>query len=104
MSPARPKRRKEQKIRALVESRTNAFQINANHLRRTFQRKRKKHGQAGSTVEEANAKKAKRELAHAIKRAKESAWRNLCDLVQKDTWGLPYKLVMDKLTRPPPIP
>lgn len=82
----------------------NALRINANHLRRTFQRKRKKHGQAGSTVEESNAKKAKRELAHAIKRAKESAWRNLCDLVQKDTWGLPYKLVMDKLTRPPPIP
>lgn len=82
----------------------NALRNNANHLRRVFQRKRKKHGQTGSIEEEANAKAAKRELAHAIKRAKESAWRNLCDLVQKDTWGLPYKLVMDKLTKPPPIP
>lgn len=67
----------------------NALRINANHLRRAFQRKRKKHGQAGSTEEEANAKAAKRKFAHAIKRAKESAWRNLCDLVQKDTWRLP---------------
>jgi len=41
---------------------------------------------------------------HAIKRAKEDAWRKLCDLVDCDTWGLPYKLLMGKLSRPPPIP
>lgn len=76
----------------------------ANHLRRVYQRKKKKHGPANSTAEETSAKAAKRELVCAIKKAKESAWRNLCDLVQKDTWGLPYKLVMDKLIRPPPIP
>lgn len=76
----------------------------ANHLRRVFQRERKKHGPAGSADAKSNAKAAKRALANAIKKAKETAWRDLCDLVQKDTWGLPYKLVMDKLTRPPPIP
>ncbi|KAF0733002.1 Reverse transcriptase domain-containing protein [Aphis craccivora] len=33
-----------------------------------------------------------------------NVWRSLCDLVQEDPWGLPYKLVMDKLIRPPQIP
>lgn len=82
----------------------NSLRNAAKHLRRVFQRKRKKHGPACSEEEEKNAKAARRELANAIKRAKETAWRDLCDLVQKDTWGLPYKLAMDKLTRPPPIP
>lgn len=40
----------------------------------------------------------------AIKRAKGDAWKKLCDLVEQNTWGLPYKLVMGKLWRPPPIP
>lgn len=34
----------------------------------------------------------------------ETAWRTLCDQVQEDPWGLPYKLIMGKLTRPLPIP
>lgn len=55
-------------------------------------------------MEEENAKAAKRNLVHAINRAKEDVWKNLCDLVEKDPWGLPYKLVMGKLSRPPPIP
>ncbi|KAF0745515.1 Reverse transcriptase domain-containing protein, partial [Aphis craccivora] len=76
----------------------------ANHLRRVFQRKRKRHGPAASTAEETAAKEAKRELTRAIKRAKETSWKILCDQVQRDPWGLPYKLVMGKLTRPPPIP
>uniref|UniRef100_A0A2H8TIE5 Reverse transcriptase domain-containing protein n=1 Tax=Melanaphis sacchari TaxID=742174 RepID=A0A2H8TIE5_9HEMI len=82
----------------------DALRNTANHLRRVFQRKRKKHGPAESKTEETNSKAAKRALANAIKRAKETSWRNLCDLVQRDTWGLPYKLVMDKLVRPAPIP
>jgi len=82
----------------------SSLRATANHLRRVFQRKRSKHGPADSTVEETNARAAKRALVNAIKKAKESAWRKLCDLVQNDTWGLPYKLVTDKLIRPPPIP
>lgn len=81
-----------------------SLRTNANHLRRVFQRKRKKHGPGNSVAEETEAKAAKRALVVAIKNAKETAWRKLCDLVQKDPWGLPYKLVMDKLIRPPPIP
>jgi hypothetical protein len=82
----------------------SALRATANRLRRIFQRKRKRHGTIGSTKEETEAKAAKRALVRAIKRAKEAAWKSLCDLVQKNPWGLPYKVVMDKLTRPPPIP
>ncbi|KAL4100866.1 hypothetical protein QTP88_020895 [Uroleucon formosanum] len=57
-----------------------------------------------SADEERDAKSAKRDLVRAIKKAKEAAWKNLCDQVQNDPWGLPYKLIMGKLTRPPPIP
>lgn len=43
-------------------------------------------------------------MVWAIKTATEAAWKSLCDQVQKDPWGLPYKLVMCKLAKQPPIP
>jgi len=75
-----------------------------NHLRRVFQRKRKRVGSMNIAAEAESAKAARRNLVHAIKRAKEDAWRKICDLVECDTWGLPYKLVICKLSRPPLIP
>jgi len=36
-------------------------------------------------------------LVYAIRGAKEDAWKKLCDLVEQDPWGLPYKLIMGKL-------
>lgn len=49
----------------------------ANHLRRVFQRKRKRAGSVDSATEAENAKATKRNLVHAIKRAKDDAWRKL---------------------------
>ncbi|KAL4122766.1 hypothetical protein QTP88_015041 [Uroleucon formosanum] len=43
-------------------------------------------------------------LVYAIRKAKDEAWKKLCDDVEHNPWGLPYKLVMGKLSRPPPIP
>lgn len=77
----------------------SALRRNANHLRRVYQRKKKRLGPDVCVREETDAKKAKRELVLAIKSAKEAAWKRLCDQVQSDTWGLPYKLVMGKLTK-----
>jgi len=82
----------------------SALRRNANHLRRVYQRKKKRLGPDACAREETDAKKAKRELVTAIKSAKEAAWNRFCDQVQSDTWGLPYKLVMGKLTKQPPIP
>lgn len=44
------------------------------------------------------------ELVHAIRKVKDEAWKKLCDEVKHDPWGRPYKLVMEKLSKPPPIP
>lgn len=40
---------------------------------------------------------AKNELRRRIKTAKARAWDNLISLVEDDPWGLPYKLVLDRL-------
>jgi len=80
------------------------FRKKANHARRVHQRKRKRLGPTASTEEENAAKDAKRQLVKAIKAAKAAAWKSLCDQVESDPWGTPYKLVMGKLARSPPIP
>lgn len=38
-------------------------------------------------------------MARAIKAAKEKCWVNLCDTLEKDPWGLPYRIVMKHLHR-----
>lgn len=49
-------------------------------------------------------RKAKHNLKTEITRAKTLAWQNLIDAFQKDLWGRPYKMVLNKLRRPtPPI-
>lgn len=76
----------------------------ANHARRVFQRKMKRMGPLAAVAERRAAKDAKLELVKAIKAAKDNAWKALCDQVERDPWGTPYKLVMGKLKRHQPIP
>lgn len=45
---------------------------------------------------------AKRALRIAIKRAKNKAWSELIATIDKDPWGLPYKIVLGKLRRSSP--
>ena len=40
---------------------------------------------------------ARREFRTAIRRSKEKCWRDMCELVDRDPWGLPYKIVRQKL-------
>ncbi|KAL4097352.1 hypothetical protein QTP88_022145 [Uroleucon formosanum] len=49
-------------------------------------------------------KNAKNALRKAIKNSKESCWSKLCDQVEKDPWGLPYKLVTKRIIGRRPIP
>lgn len=44
-------------------------------------------------------KRAKKELRSLISRAKTRAWEELLDSVEEDPWGLPYKLVLGRLSR-----
>jgi len=76
----------------------------SNHLRRKYQRKRKRQGAEACAVERAEAKSSKLQLVKAIKRSKESCWKSLCNQVENDPWGLPYRIVMGKLFKNPPIP
>jgi len=39
-----------------------------------------------------------------IRAAKEENWRQMCELVDNDPWGLPYRIVMRKLNRRRTIP
>jgi len=43
-------------------------------------------------------------LRIAIRKSQQDSWRNLCQLVDTDPWGLPYKLVTRKLIGKRPIP
>lgn len=38
-------------------------------------------------------------LTAAIKRSKDTCWRELCQDVDRDPWGLPYKIVREKLRK-----
>lgn len=77
----------------------NSLRKTANHSRRVVQRKKRKVGLAECTAEIDEMKRAKLELTKAIRKAKEQCWKKLCDQVEQDPWGTPYKLVMGKLTR-----
>lgn len=41
----------------------------------------------------------KRDLRKAIARAKSKSWQELIDTINRDPWGIPYKLVLNKLRR-----
>lgn len=81
-----------------------ALRKNANHFRRVLQRKKKRRGLQDCTAEEEAAKAAKRSLIVAIKKAKDDSWKSLCDAVERDPWGKPFKLIMGKLAKTTPIP
>lgn len=72
--------------------------------RRQFQRKRSRLGEDRSREYEETWKGKRKQLALAIKEAKEKCWSNLIATVDKDPWGKPYKIVMKRLRRQRPIP
>lgn len=68
--------------------------------RRRLTRNRYKNTQ--SEVDRSNYKAIKKALKAAIKKAKSAAWNELISSIDRDPWGLPYKLVMGKLRRTNP--
>lgn len=82
----------------------NMLRKTANHLRRVHQRNLRRSGPDACQAEKEKAKLAKSNLVNTIRRSKEQMWKKLCDQVQHDSWGMPFKLVMDKLAKPQTIP
>jgi len=72
--------------------------------RRRFQRARKRRGPDECRELEQVMREALKHLRIAIRKSQEDSWRNLCQLVDNDPWGLPYKLVTRKLIGKRPIP
>ncbi|CAB0028290.1 unnamed protein product [Trichogramma brassicae] len=65
--------------------------------RRLFQRSRGRHDEE---THSANYASARRLLRVAIKTSKRRCWRQLCDEVDNDVWGKPYKIAMSRLGCP----
>ena len=70
--------------------------------RRDFQRARKAN--RPNAIEEQEAYKKpygayRRILRMTIHKCKTDSWKNLIETINSDPWGLPYKIVMDKLRR-----
>ncbi|CAB0038639.1 unnamed protein product [Trichogramma brassicae] len=65
--------------------------------RRLFQRLRGRHDEE---THSANYASARRLLRVAIKTSKRRCWRRLCDEVNNDVWGKPYKIAMSRLGCP----
>ena len=73
--------------------------------RRTLQRKRRRtRALETNSEEEIAAKSARKALVDAIKRAKQHCWSELCSQIDRDPWGLPYRLVMKRFKAPQVIP
>ncbi|CAB0043202.1 unnamed protein product [Trichogramma brassicae] len=65
--------------------------------RRLFQRSRGRHDKE---THSANYASARRLLRVAIKTSKRRSWRQLCDEVNNDVWGKPYRIAMSRLGCP----
>lgn len=70
-----------------------------NAARRKLQRSRTKNHRDGppATPDAAAYKDAKKHLRLTIRPSKERAWRELVESIEKDPWGMPYKICMAKL-------
>jgi len=63
--------------------------------RRLLTSKRRRGGQCDSLL----FKKARTTLCKSIKKVKSEAWSSLIGTLDDDPWGLPYKIVMNRLRR-----
>lgn len=72
-------------------------------------RRKYKRSRTGATSTDAQEykqffKESRKKLKLAIKRSKEASWKKLCAQVERDPWGLPYKIVTKKLVGRRTIP
>lgn len=65
--------------------------------RRRLQRARPRPQSAVAEQRKEEYRKAKKLMRLAIRKGKEKAWREMTDTIEKDPWGMPYKLCMGKL-------
>jgi len=77
---------------------------NCNKERRKWQKgKRKKRSIEEIIILEDRYRETKKDLTLMIKKAKTKAWEDLIKDLNQDPWGLPYRLVLNKLRRSEPV-
>ncbi|KAF0757505.1 Uncharacterized protein FWK35_00017152 [Aphis craccivora] len=64
--------------------------------RRSYQRTLRRHGPQDSEASRIQFLAARKRLRAAIRIAKDRCWKELCDEVESDPWGKPYRIVMNK--------
>jgi hypothetical protein len=70
----------------------------ANLARRQYTRcRRRREGETMAAPLREAWKEKKASLQRAIRKAKAVAWESLCETIDKDSWGRPYKIVRKKL-------
>ncbi|CAB0032949.1 unnamed protein product, partial [Trichogramma brassicae] len=92
MSKANPRRRREPVYWWTAE--IADLRRSCLWARRLFQRSRGRHDEE---THSANYASARRLLRVAIKTSKRRCWRQLCDEVNNDVWGKPYRIAMSRL-------
>ncbi|CAB0035836.1 unnamed protein product [Trichogramma brassicae] len=95
MSKANPRRRREPVYWWTAE--IADLRRSCLRARRLFQRSRGRHDEETHSP---NYASAMRLLRVAIKTSKRRCWRQLCDEVDNDVWGKPYKVAMSRLGCP----
>lgn len=74
-----------------------------NKSRRLYQRAKKKD-KSNSKILEEEYKNYRKKLKYKIEDGKKAAWKALCEEVEKDIWGRPYKVIMNKIKKKAPAP
>ncbi|CAB0043854.1 unnamed protein product [Trichogramma brassicae] len=95
MSKANPRRRREPVYwwtAEIADPRRSCLRAD-----RLFQRLRGRHDEEAHSASYASAVRL---LRVAIKTSKRRCWRQLCDEVDSDVWGKPYKIAMSRLRCP----
>ncbi|CAB0028338.1 unnamed protein product [Trichogramma brassicae] len=95
MSKANPRRRREPVYWWTAE--IADLRRSCLRARRLFQRSRGRHDEE---THSANYASARRLLRVAIKTSNVRCWRQLCDEVNNDVWGKPYRITMSRLGCP----
>ncbi|KMQ88875.1 reverse transcriptase, partial [Lasius niger] len=95
--------RRKQKRQTYWWNSTIAEKRGACHrARRTWTRNKGKDSPEIVNENRALHRQTKKELCREIAKAKNAAWRELISTIDADPWGLPYKVVLNRLRRQSP--
>jgi len=70
--------------------------------KRAYQRAARRRERERSESLKTEYRQSRKQLTAAIRSAQRSCWEEICDAVESDPWGLPYRIVTKKIATHPP--